>query len=259
MKTYALGCKRSPYDCRDYKYEKLIKSTVKVPETLDLRDSMFEVKDQGSYGTCSAMTASQIKEWQEIEDVNINENLSPQFVYNLRSNWPEDGMYSRNTMDILVKKGIVEENLYPYAKSFSQDIPKHLLERGLMYNCKGYAAVETVEGLKQALFTNGVCYLAVPVYNYTSRMWYRRTGDALLGGHAMSIVGYTAEGFIIRNSWDDDWNGDGHTIFPYEDWLLKWEVWTSIDEDTLPDPVKKCWFIELLKKIWNWIVNIFRK
>src|SRR3972149_8625484 len=202
---YSLGLKRSPYDCRDYKYEKLLKVAYVLPETLDLRDKMFGVKDQGNYGTCSAMTASQMKEWQEINDINIKELLSPQFVYNLRNNYPEEGMEPRDTMQILKNTGIVEENLYPYAESQLQDIPDKLILRAGMYRCAGYASIETIEGLKQSLIENGVCYLGVPVYNFGLRMWKQNPGEYFLGGHAMTVVGYKPSGFILRNSWGKGW------------------------------------------------------
>ena len=39
------------------------------------------------------------------------------------------------------------------------------------------------------------------------------------GGHAFAIVGYTAEGFIVQNSWGIDWGSRGLAILPYEDWI----------------------------------------
>lgn len=43
-----------------------------------------------------------------------------------------------------------------------------------------------------------------------------------LGAHAFVIVGYTDQGFVIRNSWGDKWgrwNGwPGHAIWSYADW-----------------------------------------
>ena len=44
----------------------------------------------------------------------------------------------------------------------------------------------------------------------------------VLGAHAFVIVGYTPEGFIIRNSWGDKWGRwdgrPGHAIWTYADW-----------------------------------------
>ncbi len=255
---YPLGIKKSPYDCRDFKYEAL-KEVVAYPQTLDLRPKMFDVTNQGNYPTCSAMTARQMKEFQEIKDVGLTESMAAQYVYNLRENYPEDGMAPRDTMRILFYHGIVEERFYPYAKDLSNQVPAKVLERGeKLYKCSGYAYVNTIEGLKQSLFENGVCYLGVPVYNFTPRMWKQRPGDSFLGGHAMAIVGYNDAGFIIRNSWGEGWGENGHTIFPYEDWGLQWEVWTSLDADTVPEPVKKSWLRKLLEKFWNWVVNLFR-
>lgn len=33
--------------------------------------------------------------------------------------------------------------------------------------------------------------------------------DTARGGHAVALVGYTPEGFIVRNSWGDSWGADG--------------------------------------------------
>jgi hypothetical protein len=40
------------------------------------------------------------------------------------------------------------------------------------------------------------------------------------GGHAVAIVGYTQDGFIIQNSWGAGWGSGGFALLPYEDWML---------------------------------------
>lgn len=39
------------------------------------------------------------------------------------------------------------------------------------------------------------------------------------GGHAFIIVGYNREGFIVQNSWGEDWGSRGLAVLTYEDWL----------------------------------------
>jgi hypothetical protein len=39
------------------------------------------------------------------------------------------------------------------------------------------------------------------------------------GGHAFAIVGYDARGFLLLNSWGDDWGAGGLATLTYEDWL----------------------------------------
>jgi hypothetical protein len=39
-------------------------------------------------------------------------------------------------------------------------------------------------------------------------------------GHAFAIVGYTRAGFVVQNSWGEEWGLGGFAVLPYEDWLL---------------------------------------
>ncbi len=43
--------------------------------------------------------------------------------------------------------------------------------------------------------------------------------DDITGGHAFAIVGYTEYGFIVQNSWGEDWGYNGFALLTYEDWL----------------------------------------
>lgn len=38
-------------------------------------------------------------------------------------------------------------------------------------------------------------------------------------GHAFAIVGYTKDGFIVQNSWGENWGGGGLGVLTYSDWL----------------------------------------
>jgi hypothetical protein len=40
-----------------------------------------------------------------------------------------------------------------------------------------------------------------------------------LGGHAFTIVGYNHFGFLVQNSWGEEWGKGGYATLSYEDWL----------------------------------------
>jgi len=230
---------------------------VAIPEELDLRPGLLSIRHQGSYGTCAAQTAACMKEWQEAKDLDLRslENrMSPQFVYNNRPNAPDEGMFGRDVMDILHKKGICQEKDYPYGSS--RPITLDIYEKASNFVVDGYARIDTVDELKKALYKNGPCYIAVPVYNHGSTMWKPDIGEIRLGGHAMAVVGYNCEGFIIRNSWGIEWGDKGYTIFPYEDWGLHWECWSTVDAKSMPldeKPKKR----SIFKKFWSTVKYIF--
>lgn len=221
---------QSPVDSRDYQFEALSPLTGSLPAVLDMRDEILPIRNQGSDGACVAFTASCMKEVQEKRDIGFNEYMSPQFIYVNRQNKSSEGMYPRDLMRILSKIGSVTEIMMPYQKSTR--ITPEILQYAGNHKIKGYAAITTIDGMKNSLVLNGPALIGIPVYNYGQHIWKQRNNETLKGGHAVAIVGWTDEGFIIRNSWGASWNGDGHTIFPFSHWGLQWEAWTTIDAES---------------------------
>jgi hypothetical protein len=254
---YKLNVKKSPFDPRTYKAAKFLKAYT-FPAELDMRDvfdKYFPIFDQGSQGSCAACAGTAMRQWQEYIDTTLTLKLSEQFIYNNREELGEEGMYMQNLMSILFKVGVCLDKLCIYG-----DLKKPTAEAyrdALKRLVKGYAQIESIDEFKQALYSQGPCVIAVPVYNYTERMWYQRAGDQFLGGHAMCCVGYTKDGFIIRNSWSDEWGQKGYAIMPYNDFPWIWETWTTIDADTntstlsptttpKPEPKKKLSWWQIL-------------
>lgn len=237
---YLLNLVPSPADSRDWSAEQIYEAasltvTSKSPSVFTLVPYLPPVRDQGVYGTCAAQVASCMKEWQERKDVDFRSYMSPQFVYDNRADIKLDGMYARDVMSILKNKGICPEEMYPYASS-TRSLSDTVLKTALNYVISGYAAINTITGLKTALTTSGPCFIAFPVYNLTRTFWKANDVDTYLGGHAVTVVGYDETGFIIRNSWGSKWGNAGYTIYPYSDWGIHWEIWTTIDAHTIvPD------------------------
>jgi C1A family cysteine protease len=234
LSKYVFNLEKSPTDSRDYMMESVypVEVEVELPEVWDLRSQMRPIRDQGSQGTCSAQTAAAIKEWQEYADIQFQEHMSPQFVYNLRANQPSAGMFPRDTMEILYKVGIVPEKDYPY-NSFDI-ISEQLKSTASSFKIQGYAQANTLESVKRSIFSNGPCYHAFPVYNPQKMEFWKPdfTGQSILGGHAVSCVGFLQDCFIIRNSWSAEWGDAGYCYYYFKDFGMHWEIWSSVDFKT---------------------------
>jgi C1A family cysteine protease len=75
---------------------------------------------------------------------------------------------------------------------------------------------------------NGPCIGALPVFNSTrTEFWNKSYGD-LEGYHAVAIVGYTEDGFIIRNSWGTQYGEDGYSFIKNKDFNNFLEIWTIL-------------------------------
>nr|QFG73860.1 MAG: hypothetical protein [Megaviridae environmental sample] len=182
--------------------------------------------NQGPHGTCAAHTAACIKEQQE--DIG---RFSHHFIYNNRRNQSSSGMYGRDVMKILHKKGAIPQKDYSCVFESPDDILPEYYERALNFRIKHYARVYTINGLKKSLMTNGCCFIAFPCYNRGTRMW-KDDGSEKLGGHAMTVIGWTKDGFIIRNSWGVRWGNKGNCLYSWDDWGAHYDIWSTIDDES---------------------------
>ena len=232
---FKLNFSPSPDDERDF----IFTSEGDFPEFLDYSDELQPIRNQGSQGSCYAQSACCMKEWQEKRDYGLDEYLSPQFFYNNRYNLYDDnpnndyGMFGRDVMRILKDVGVCLERNYKYGLiEDKKNISEECYTEALNHRIKGYARVYEKDDLKRCLLRNGPCLIGFPVYNNTTRMWKKKEHEQMKGGHAMTVIGYNREGFIIRNSWGSGWGLNGYCIYPYGHWGSHWEIWTTIDDDS---------------------------
>jgi len=167
-------------------------------------------------------------EWQQ--QGNITNYCSPIFIYNNREDQTIDGMFGRDVMSILKNIGSCSETAYTSHIESIYDIDPLFYEIAKSAKIKAYARIQTMDILKRALRINGPCYIAFPVFNTSVRMWKPRPGQKQKGCHAMTVVGYDSNGFLIRNCWGETWGSQGYCIYPYQDWGSHYEIWTIIDE-----------------------------
>lgn len=92
------------------------------------------------------------------------------------------------------------------------------------------AQIYSLEGLKRCLVYNGPVVLELPVYNAnasngqfwvpppaSSIVWATATNSTEWPKQCVVVVAYSdpSQTFLIRNSWGNGWNGNGHAWIPY--------------------------------------------
>lgn len=225
---------KSPNDDRDWVFENFAKGMPKVlPRRFMLPDQMPS-REQGTRGTCAAFVACVIREIATMRTGEADAHmLSPEFVYWHRDNKPASGMYGRAVMKIMQRWGISPEHLYEYSSADPVNPPSAIAYACAITNrISKYARVTTIEGLKLSLVEVGAAYMLLPLYDTRPNFW--QGTENRRGCHAVAVIGYDEYGFKLKNSWGEEWNGDGCVFIPYEDWYLVYECWTAMinyDED----------------------------
>lgn len=199
-----------------------------IPETLDYKNYMMPVRDQGDKPTCVAQTFSAIMEYQLSRTDGEYRYNSPMFIYNLRSN-AGDGMNGKDLERIGTQFGICSETIFPYiAKNYQVTPPKEAFEEAKLSKIKDLLVLETIDDVKKFLVYYGPCYMAFPLYNFGPYPWMK--GEENYGGHAVCITGFDKRGFLIRNSWGTAWAEGGYSHFPYDQFGSQWEILGFINE-----------------------------
>lgn len=186
---------------------------MKLPEKYSYKKFLPEVINQSNKPICVPCSVSAYINWNKNLDSGKNEfdnKVNLDQIFKSRSVGGDDGMSFKDAFKFLRHDGVDTID------------GKYKIGR--------YAKIGSEIQLKQALVMNGPCVGGLPVYdNAVWEFWKKKNGDSFLGGHAVSIVGYNEEGFIIRNSWGKSYAEKGYVLLPYESFNSFTEIWTIID------------------------------
>lgn len=209
-----------------------------LPEDFDWRDYegtnyVSPVRDQGRCGSCVAFAMGSTYETQ----LNIATrtagrvwSFSPQHLFSCGGGSCSMGWFPASAVDFLAKKGIPEEACFPYVsgavgsdvacKLSCSDSRSRSVKGLLRVKSKGMRA-SAVDEVKRALL-NGPLMTTMKVYadfyHYAGGV-YRYQKGAMLGGHAVMIVGWRNEdrAWIARNSWGTGWGEQGDFRIAWDD------------------------------------------
>ncbi len=216
-----------------------------IPESVGLRHANWKVRDQGSSGACVGFaTADGVlryhyakKRWIK----SLDEQPSPRFVWMADKETDEitdypttfiegEGTQLKHALDIVRQYGCVMEADLPMSGALWQGTRQEFYTRASRFRIISYNNLGTNQIIwKKWLASNGpiLTRLNVDATWDAVRFNVDATRNAVAtdgnldvyqpatvrGGHAVCLVGYTADGrFIVRNSWGNEW---GHNGFAY--------------------------------------------
>lgn len=266
--------KREPVDDRDIKSTRyLTKAAEKLPAKFQLEFDI-PIYDQEDLGSCTANSGCSCYRYESAQILkNFGFDPSRLFLY-YNTRLIEDtveydsGAYIRDTFKAMNKYGLAPEADFPYiTNTFTKKPTSTAYTNALKNIIVKYAKVDQDETvIKKTLQSGASVSFGFNVYqSFEAGNWQTTTGimpipkpgERLLGGHAVTIIGWddSKNSFLIQNSWGIGWGLKGKFWMPYS-FLLDWkecdDFWSieEIRSDTT-DPTAKLELKELLLTIFK--------
>lgn len=208
-----------------------------LPAKADLRSLFSPVRSQGAMGSCTAFAATAL---MEAMSPKKDDRLSPLFFYYAeRKDMEANGQARATRKDTganmplaaatAIKIGTVTEKEVPYAdgkEGLAYDATEAHFAAAKANRMKKKVSIKTVMGMKSSLHAKKPFIMAIILYNSfmtrtvarTGEMFMPQRGETIMGGHAVTCVGYDDEkqAFLVRNSWGNDWGQGGYFWMPYD-------------------------------------------
>jgi hypothetical protein len=224
----------------------ILRTPAAIPGTKDLREAWWKVNDQGETGSCVGWaTADSVLRWTFVKagKVKPNELVSPRFIWMAAKETDEfnsqpttfiedDGTSPKAALDIARKFGAVLDKILPFSTGqLFPDPAKTFYAIAAKLKIASYFNLGTNLGnWRTWLATKGPILTRLEV----DATWDNATAtkgqleiyqpQTARGGHAVSLVGYTTNGFIVRNSWGESWGDNG---FAYASWSYAQAAFTE--------------------------------
>ncbi len=212
--------KRDSLDFRDWIYEPAL---LPLKEESFPRKSWMHILDQGEEGACTGFgLAAAINYLIRARGGAGDERVSARMLYEMakrHDRWPGEeyaGSSARGAMKGWYKNGVCLERNWPYDVRDAGELTPEVRETAIRYPLGAfYRVLPRRADLHAALNEVQVVFATAA----THKGWNEPQDGVIRydpsweeeGGHAFAIVGYTAEGFLIQNSWDESWGGVSYT------------------------------------------------
>lgn len=245
-------------DLRDWFYQ---------PALISLPDSLVScplikpamILDQGREGACTGFALAAVVNFLRAKQKRTA-IVSPRMLYELArryDEWPGEayeGSSARGAIKAWAKHGVCLRSSWQDDQHGITHMSDAIIEQAMATPGGAYYRIRpyNVRDMHTALNETGILYATLMVHSgwanpggskgdkpvpvsYVHRgrkttlklPVIKRSGSAD-GGHAIAIVGYTPQGFVIQNSWGPGWGAGGFALLPYEDFLMHaTDVWVA--------------------------------
>ena len=232
---YILNCMPSTNVEEDWTYEDavgagVIEEQAELPDTVDLREDWWAVANQGKTGACVGFaTAYGVLHWHYVKagKISIHQVPSARFIWMANKETDEltrypttfletAGTQTKLALNIARKYGCVLEEDLPMEGGLCRMTTAQFYTKAARLRISSYHNIGmNLSSWRKWLAFKGPLLARLNV----DSTWIsaRNTGgyleeyqhDKVIGGHAICIVGYDRDHFIVRNSWGSDWGDSG--------------------------------------------------
>lgn len=239
-------------DLRDWTYQPTLAA---LPDEIVNCAAVPEILDQGQEGACTGFALAAVINFllhRRRTGQSVARRISPRMLYELArryDEWPGEGYEgssARGAMKGWSRHGVCTRTLWPDKLHGAQHFDQRRSDEAVLTPGGAYYRVDFrhVRDLHAAIHEAGIVYATLMVHSgwdapgpatvklkpESGRITLpviQRKGRAD-GGHAVALVGYTAQGFIVQNSWGKGWGAGGFALLPYEDFMLHaTDVWVA--------------------------------
>ncbi|QCS62848.1 hypothetical protein EC609_10130 [Achromobacter denitrificans] len=241
------SAKPDAFDGRDLAFHPNISVT---PKTEMIPAMGLTVKHQGETSACTGFALSTVVEYLlRKSEREPRPAISPFMLYSMARRYDEfpgsiddNGSSLRGALKGWFKHGACAQALFPTlempaaANDTEDDWWLDAVRRplGAYYRIDTRSIVEMHAALNEVgiLYASAGCHAGwdaghgitpptAPATPAAQPFWVIPPDDqeTAMDGHAFVILGYTQDGFLIQNSWGEEWGTHGMAVLTYDDWM----------------------------------------
>lgn len=245
------GCLNESPSVRTYVYEAISKNSKEsLPDSYILpNDRLPDVENQGSINACVAFATAEIlnilNKVETGEDVKFSEGFI--YGYNRNETARYEGMYPQSTLDHMRNTGSVPKIYYDALYEMPEMRDKLLADKNFeklkeiseKYRIKSYVGFlkGEKEEIKRALYEYKYPILGVSNFHF---------GES----HAIIVIGWNKDGFIIQNSWGESWGDKGRGTVPLSAVSYAFLLIDEVIEPNFVDVKQSDWFYKAVKEAY---------